>query len=601
VRRRRVLPFGAEITEAGVRFRLWAPDAPTVTLRLGAGRDLPMQAEPEGWFSLTTGLAQAGTRYRYRIGLALYPDPAARSQPDGVFEASEVFDPIAHDWSDGDWAGIPWHQAVLYELHVGAFSSAGDFAGVIRHLDELVALGVTLIELMPVAECPGRWNWGYDGVLPFAPAMRYGGPAALKRLVDACHSRGLGVILDVVYNHFGPSGNFLHAYAKRFFTEKHHTPWGAALNFDDAGSGPVRQFFIENALYWLEEFHLDGLRFDAVHAIFDDGPVPFLTELGDRIRQELPGRPIHLILENDRNDPTLLGHDRGGPGPFEAQWNDDFHHALRVVLTGADGGYYEDYRDDPVGRLGRALAEGFVYQGEASPFRGFKARGGPSAALPPSAFVNFSQNHDQVGNHAYGWRLPKFASPDALRAAAALLLLTPSIPMLFMGEEWASAAPFPYFCDFDGDLGEAVRQGRLAEFAGFAEFSDAAARARIPDPLSETTFLSAKLDWARTADPGHAEILALYRHLTRLRHRRILPLLAEGGSAEGHFERFGAGGLKIRWQFGGHELRLLANLADQPVAAPEPEPGAAIYRSHPSGATLSAWFVAVSIAPLAGA
>jgi maltooligosyltrehalose trehalohydrolase len=594
MRRHRALPFGAEITTDGVRFRLWAPDAAEVALSLEGDRDIPMAAEPGGWFTLTTVLASAGSRYRYRIGQALYPDPAARSQPDGVFGASEVFDPHAYGWSDAGWTGVAWERAVLYELHVGAFSQAGDFAGVAGHLDHLAALGVTLIELMPVADCPGRWNWGYDGVLPFTPAQRYGGPTALKRLVDACHARGIGVILDVVYNHFGPAGNFLPAYAGSFFTAKHRTPWGDALNFDGAGAGPVRSYFIENALYWLEEYHFDGLRFDAVHAIVDTSPEPVLAELGRRVRRDLTGRAIHLILENDRNDPTLLGYERGGPGPYDAQWNDDFHHALRVVLAGAEGGYYEDYRDDPVGRLGRALAEGFDYQGERSAYRGAR-RGASSGRLPPSAFVNFSQNHDQVGNHAYGWRLPKFAEPAALRAAAALVLLTPATPMLFMGEEWASAAPFPFFCDFDGDLADAVRNGRLGEFSSFAEFSDAASRARIPDPLTEATFLSAKLDWTRATTPEHAEMLALYRHLTALRRRHLVPLLTQGGSPDGRYRRFGIGGLAVSWSLSGRRLHLLANLSDRPVASEALDMTGAIYRSHAADDPLPPWFVGVAL------
>jgi maltooligosyltrehalose trehalohydrolase len=598
VRRRHVLPFGAEITPDGVQFRLWAPDAAAVSLQLERGSEIAMAAEGEGWFALTTTRAGAGSLYRYRIGAACYPDPAARSQPNGVFGPSEVVDPLAYDWSDGDWPGICWQRAIIYELHVGAFSAAGDFIGVIQHLDDLMALGVTLIELMPVAECPGRWNWGYDGVLPFAPASRYGGPAGLKSLVDACHARGIGVILDVVYNHFGPEGNFLPAYARAFFTNQHQTPWGAALNFDGGKAEPVRRFFIENALYWLEEYHLDGLRLDAVHAIVDDSPLPFLVELGQRVRRDLPERSIHLIVENDRNDPALLGHGQGGPGPYDAQWNDDFHHALRVVLTGARDGYYADYRDDSVGRVGRALAEGFAYQGEMSRFRG-KRRGASSTALPSTAFVDFIQNHDQIGNHAYGWRLAKFAAEPALRAAAAILLLSPAVPLLFMGEEWASDSPFPFFCDFAGDLGEAVRRGRFAEFAGFAEFRDGPAQAKIPDPLAERTFLSAKLDWAQAAETDHAEMLEHYRRLTLVRHRYIEPLLGAGDTA-GRFERFGARGLAVKWHLSGRELRLVANLDDRPAIGSPAETGQAIYRSHQIGEAVPPWFVAAYLDPPPG-
>jgi maltooligosyltrehalose trehalohydrolase len=596
MKRHRPLSFGAEIVPDGVRFRLWAPDADIVLLTLDDGRQFPMTMTADGWFELTTAEAMAGTRYRYRIGGGFYPDPASRSQPDGVTAASVVIDPTAFEWDDGGWRGVPWADAVIYELHPGAFSAEGDFAGVARHLDHLIRLGVTMIELMPVAECPGRWNWGYDGVLPFAPAQRYGGPTALKRLVDECHRRGIGVILDVVYNHFGPSGNFLHAYASRFFTDKHRTPWGSAINFDDTGAVNVRRFFIENALYWLDEFHFDGLRFDAVHAIEDTSAKPFLAELGETIRSTLPGRHIHLILENDRNQPALLGHGAGGAGSFDAQWNDDFHHALRVALTGAKGGYYDDYTENPAAAVGRALAEGFVYQGEPSAHRGGRPRGAASGDLPTTAFVNFIQNHDQVGNHAYGWRLPHFADLPSLRAAAAILLLNPAIPMLFMGEEWASDRPFPFFCDFDGELAEAVRKGRLAEFSSFAEFSDELARSQIPDPLAETTFMSAKLDWSALDAPGPAAMLDFYRHLLSLRRRHIAPLLVTGGRPQGQFVQIGPRGFEVRWRLAGSELTLLANLAAEPLTATQrPGHGLVVYRSHEAIEALPPRFVAVTL------
>ena len=601
MRRHRPLTSGAEIVPDGVRFRLWAPDAETVVLTLQDGRQLPMTMVADGWFELTTADARAGSRYRYRIGGEFYPDPASRSQPDGALAASAVVDPRAYDWSDDAWTGVPWHEAVIYELHPGAFSDAGDFAGVARHLDHLLTLGVTMVELMPVAECPGRWNWGYDGVLPYAPARRYGGPEGLKRLVEECHRRGLAVLLDVVYNHFGPSGNFLHAYASRFFTDTHRTPWGGAINFDDAGAANVRRFFVENALYWLDEFHFDGLRFDAVHAIADGSGRHFLTELGETVRHAMPDRHIHLVLENDGNQPALIGHAAGGRGPYDAQWNDDFHHALRVALAGTTGGYYDDYVDDPVGRVGRALAEGFVYQGEPSGHRGGRPRGAPSGDLPPTAFVNFIQNHDQVGNHAYGWRLPRFVDAAALRAGAAILLLSPAIPLLFMGEEWASERPFPFFCDFDGELASAVRKGRLAEFSSFAEFRDEAARARIPDPLRESTFLSAKLDWSALAKPRHAEMLAFYRYLLALRRRYIMPLLARGHRQQtplpqGQFVRIGTRGIEVRWRFGDAALTLLANLSAEPLAAAQrPGRGQTIYRSHEAIEALPPRFVAFTL------
>ena len=596
MKRHHPLPFGAEITDLGIRFRLWAPDAETVALTLQDGRQFAMAMESHGWFGLTTTEAAVATRYRFRVGNGFYPDPASRRQPDGALGLSAVVDPSAYEWTDTAWQGIPWPEAVIYELHPGTFSASGDFDGILQHLDHLISLGVNLIELMPVADCPGRWNWGYDGVLPFAPTERYGGPEALKRLVDTCHRRGLGVILDVVYNHFGPSGNFLHAYASKFFTEKHKTPWGAAINFEDAGAASVRSFFIENALYWLEEFHLDGLRFDAVHAIKDDSLPSFLDALGDRIRTDFPDRTIHLILENDANQADLLGHGAGGIGAYDAQWNDDFHHALRVALTGARGGYYDDYADDPVSRVGLALAEGFVYQGEPSAHRGGRPRGEPSGNLPPTAFVNFIQNHDQVGNHAYGWRLPRFADRDTLRAAAAILLLSPAVPMLFMGEEWATDRPFPFFCDFDGDLADAVRNGRAAEFATFAEFSDETARARIPDPLAETTFLSAKLDWPVLTEPAPSEMLSHYRDLIARRRRHITPLLTRCDRPRGQFVRLDGRGIQVHWRLGGAELTLLANLSDTPIGTgPQTARGTVIYRSHAAALALPPHFVSVTL------
>ncbi|MCH9829870.1 MAG: malto-oligosyltrehalose trehalohydrolase [Gammaproteobacteria bacterium] len=565
MKRRLSLHRGAEITDRGVHFRLWAPGAQQVELVLEDGAVIAMKPAADGYYECLSTAAAAGSRYRYRIAGQEYPDPASRYQPDEALGFSEVVDPQQHDWQDSDWRTPDWHSAVLYELHVGSFSESGDFDGVIAHLDHLIDLGVNAIELMPVAECPGRWNWGYDGVLPFAVTKRYGGPAALKRLVDACHARGVAVMLDVVYNHFGPEGNFLHAYAPQFFTERHHTPWGAAINFDDEGSREVRDFFIENALYWLQEYHFDGLRFDAVHAIRDDSNPDFVLELGRQLRQRLQGRPAWLILENDENRASVLGEGYGGPGPFTAQWNDDYHHVLRVLSTNAEGGYYRDYLQHRAQRLGRVLAEGFDYQGETSEHRKGALRGEASASLPPTAFVAFIQNHDQVGNHAYGWRLPKFAPPPAIRAAAATLLLSPQVPMLWMGEEWASEQAFPFFCDFDGDLGEAVRQGRLMEFSSFPEFQDEAARRRIPDPLAAETFASAVLDWSAPRQAAGAGWLDYYRALIGLRREHLVPLLAgahHGGEATSRVPGFA----DVCWTLaGGCRWRLQVNLAPQPA------------------------------------
>jgi maltooligosyltrehalose trehalohydrolase len=380
--------FGAQVLpEGGVRFRLWAPAAARVEVVLD-GRRLPMKAAGEGWFERDEPSAKAGTLYRYCIDdEVLVPDPASRFQPQDCEGPSEVIDPAAFPWRNG-WQGRPWNEAVVYELHVGTFSPRGDYRGVVEKLPHLAALGVTAIELMPLSDFAGRRNWGYDGVLPYAPDSAYGRPEELKALVQAAHDHGLMVLLDVVYNHFGPKGNFLGRYAPQFFTARHRTPWGAAINFDGEGSRWVREYFIRNALYWLDEYRLDGLRFDAVHAIIDDSPRHVLEELVSRVRKELPGK--HLVLENDLNQARYMG-----PGKYTAQWNDDSHHGYHVLATGEDDGYYVAYADAPAKHLARCLAEGFAFQGEVSPFSNEK-RGEPSAHLPPSAFVDFLQNHDQV-------------------------------------------------------------------------------------------------------------------------------------------------------------------------------------------------------------
>ncbi len=591
MRRVHRMPFGAETGAAGTRFRLWAPDAHRVALRLeggGAAREHEMARAEGGWFEETVAGVGAGARYRFAIdGAALVPDPASRFQPEGPLGPSEVVDPAAHAWSDGAWRGLAWEEVVLYELHVGAFTRGGRYTNVLGTLDELVSLGVNAIELMPLAECPGARNWGYDGTHPFAPESAYGRPEELKRLVEAAHARGLAVFLDVVYNHFGPEGNFLGSFASPFFTRRHHTPWGAAIDFEGPHSRDVRDFFVHNALYWLEEYGLDGLRLDAVHAIHDASRPDLLEELATRVHQRFEGeRRVHLVLENDDNEAHRLARDPDGrPRSYTAQWNDDWHHAMHVLLVGETGGYYGDYAEDPIGRLGRALAEGFVYQGEASARRGGAARGEPSAALPPVAFVNFLQNHDQVGNRAFGERLAALAPQEALRAAAALLLLSPPIPMLFMGEEWGAPEPFPFFCDFGPELQGAVREGRRREFAAFPAFRDPAARERIPDPGAPETFEAAVLDRAHAAEAPHAGLRSLHAALIATRHREVVPLLRGAPGGAGRFERLGERALRVAWVLGGDAtLVLRANLDLEPAqTAPAEEPGRVLFEV-PDGA-----------------
>lgn len=579
---RHPMPFGAELTDDGaVRFRLWAPDAERVALELD-GNTAPahlvdLAAVGDGWFERVTDLAGPGSRYRFRLTAAHLaasqpvPDPAARFQPDGVHAASEVIDPAAYAWSDGElqWRGRDWETAVFYELHVGTFSPEGTFAGAARRLHHLAELGVTAVELMPVAAFPGARGWGYDGVFQFAPFAGYGRPEDLKALVEQAHALGLMVFLDVVYNHFGPEGNYLHLYAEQFFTERHHTPWGAGLNFDGPHSRPVRDFFIHNARYWLEEFRFDGLRLDAVHAIADDSQPHILTELAEAVAAGLGSRrQVHLVLENDANAARYLERraDRR-PHWYVAQWNDDFHHAAHVLLTGQRDGYYADYGAQPTVWLARTLAEGFGYQGERSHFRNDAPRGTPSAQLPPTAFVNFLQNHDQAGNRAFGERLHQLTSERALRAATAVLLLAPSPPLLFMGQPEGADSPFLFFCDFGEDLAAAVTAGRRREFARFEAFADPAAQAAIPDPNDAHTCQRSRLDWSAWDRPAHRRWLDFHRHLLRLRAGAIVPRLAGMDGHAGGFELLADGpddaGLVVRWRLGdGSLLTLLANLGE---------------------------------------
>jgi malto-oligosyltrehalose trehalohydrolase len=593
MRRHHELPFGAELVPEGVRFRLWAPRAGSVGLLL-VDALLPMRPGPEGWFALTTDRAGPGGRYRYVVDGNAYPDPASRCQPEGVHGASEVVDPGAYAWTASEWRGRSWEEIVLYELHLGTFSETGDFTGAIKHLDHVRELGATAVELMPIAEFPGARGWGYDGTFIYAPYSRYGRPADLKRLIEACHQRGLAVFLDVVYNHFGPEGNYLPAMSADFFTERHHTPWGAALDFDGPLSRTVRDFVIHNALYWLEEYAFDGLRLDAVHAIHDNSEPDILGELAQTVRSQINDRKIHLVLENDRNQARYLTRSAGRAGCFTAQWNDDLHHALHVLITGEDAGFYADYAAQPANHLGRALAEGFAYQGQASPFRGGKPRGEPSASLPATAFVSFLQNHDAVGNQPFGTRLSTRARESALNAGIAIVLLSPQIPLLFMGEEWGSERPFLFFCDFEPGLAAAVREGRRCEFAHFPEFRDEAAQHGIPDPTLLSTFEASKLDWAEPARREHAGWLALYRRLLAIRQGEIIPRLRGIGEFAGRYRVLGAKCVVVEWQLGdGSQLRLIANFVLEPISAPEVNEGERVlYASAGApGAPQSATFV----------
>ena len=583
------MPFGAECQRDGrVRFRLWAPSAKQVSVRLqgsdGSASEtavLPMNANRDGWFELIADGAGSGSRYKYVIdGRVEVPDPASRFQPSDVHGPSEVVDPYAFDWQDASWKGKPWHHAVIYELHVGTFSPEGTFAGVEKRLDHLAALGVTAVELMPLADFPGRRNWGYDGVYQFAPDSQYGRLEDLKRLVQTAHAKGLMMFLDVVYNHFGPEGNYLREYAPQFFTKRHHTPWGEAINFDGPDSRTVRDFFINNALYWLTEYHFDGLRLDAVHAMVDDSNPDVLTELALAVRKVAADRQVHLVLENDSNSAHYLIRDADGrPKLYDGQWNDDIHHSLHAAITGEKDGYYADYADCPVKHVGKCLAEGFDYQGEPSAFRDGAVRGEPSKSLPAAAFVSLLQNHDQVGNRAFGERIGKLADPEAVRAAMTILLLAPFPPLLFMGEEFNADTPFLFFCDFGAELAKAVTEGRRNEFTRFGQFRDPLRLAQIPDPNALSTFENSKLDWSSLARPGHSDWLDFYRHLLQLRQRAIVPLIPGISNKDTQLENFACTGLFVRWKAGSNQLTLVANLGKKPVAKTQNPAGEILYGS----------------------
>lgn len=581
------MPFGAEITTEGVRFALWAPSARSVDLILD-GITQPMLPQENGWHRLSSPSARAESRYGYKIdGDFVVPDPASRFQPDDVHGLSTVVDPASFTWSDTSWEGRPWAETILYEVHVGTATPEGTYAALMSKLEYFRELGITAIELMPLAEFPGRRNWGYDGVLPYAPDAAYGTPDDLKRLIDRAHGLGLMMFLDVVYNHFGPSGNYLHVYAKSFFTERHPTPWGAGINVDGEGSSTVRDFFIHNALYWLEEYHFDGLRFDAVHAIADESQPHFLEELATRIRKSIPDRHIHLVLENEANQARWLERQSDGrPRLHTAQWADDIHNSWHALLTGENEGYYQDYADDPLKRLARALAEGFAYQGDPSSHKLGIARGEPSAHLPPTAFVSFLQNHDQVGNRAFGERLTHLVPAERLALPRAILLLSPHIPLIFMGEEWSASSPFQFFVDFESepDLANAVRNGRRSEFRHFKAFTDPAMTQRIPDPTDVATFERSKIDWAEKEKYLHRETLLETERLLKLRREEILPLLDQEYRGSRHSVS-PEGKLDVTWSFAETNLRLLANFGTQPATVTLNPDTQIIWSNAPSSTT----------------
>ncbi|MDQ7984673.1 malto-oligosyltrehalose trehalohydrolase [Pseudomonas sp. G34] len=564
---------GAWLNVSGhTHFALWAPDAKRVAVTLQDDTQHEMSANDDGWFTASLPLA-AGTDYQYLIdGHLRVPDPASRWQANDVHGPSRVIDPQAYHWRSNQWQGRPWQETVLYEVHVGTL---GGYAAVAEKLPALAELGITAIELMPLGEFPGGRNWGYDGVLPYAPDSSYGTPDELRSLIDRAHELGLMVFVDVVYNHFGPDGNYLGQYASAFFREDVHTPWGPAIDFRRR---EVRDYFIDNALMWVQDYRIDGLRFDAVHAI---GERDFLLEMAERLHASIPAsRHLHLVLENEHNDAELL--QQG----FVAQWNDDGHNVLHHLLTGEHEGYYADFAEDATHKLARCLREGFIYQGETT--RHGTARGSSSGHLPPSAFVLFLQNHDQVGNRAVGERLRTLADDHALKSATALLLLSPMIPLLFMGEEWGSEQPFQFFTSHNDELGEAVRKGRQNEFKDFSKFSGQA----IPAPNDASTFETSMPDYHNRDTADGSAWQAFYRELLSLRHQHIVPRLPGSQALESRV--LGEAAVTASWQLGdGQVLHIALNLGREPVDAVAAQGARTLYSYRSEGNHLPAHSVRV--------
>ncbi len=506
-------------------FRVWVPTAKRVEVQIGEVR-FPMQRSEGGWWKAEIASAGPGADYGFVVdGAGPFPDPRSAWQPNGVHGLSRVVEHESFEWQDSGFRQAPLSHAVIYEVHAGTFTPPGTFEGAIERLDHLSRLGVTHVELMPVNAYAGNHGWGYDGVDLFAPHPAYGGPEDLKRLVNACHQRGLAALLDVVYNHLGPSGNYLGKFAPHYFNSRYHTPWGAAINFDGAHSDEVRRFFCDNALMWLRDYHFDGLRLDAVHAILDTSALPFLEQLGAEVKQLAArlGRPLVVIPESSLNDPRLLWPvERGGFG-LDAQWSDDFHHALHTVLTGESSGYYKDF--GTLADLAKALANAFVYDGQYSAHRQ-RRHGRPPAGLDGHHFLGYAQNHDQVGNRGRGERLSQLVSLGRAKIAAACVLTSPFVPMLFQGEEWGASTPFQYFTDHpEPELARAVREGRRNEFAAFGWNPE-----EVPDPQAPETFERSKLDWSELTRAPHAELLDWHRQLIQLRRR-------EAALRDGRLER----------------------------------------------------------------
>jgi maltooligosyltrehalose trehalohydrolase len=523
--------LGAIPEAGGTRFRVLAPRASALEVRIeraGAIERTKMTPDGRGYHEAFVPGARPGDRYRIALDGQPFPDPASRFQPDGVHSASQIADPVMFRWTDAGWHGVPLARLVLYEVHVGTFTPEGTFAALAARLLALAELGATAIELMPVADFPGHRNWGYDGGALFAPARCYGTPDDLRRLIDRAHGLGLAMHLDVVYNHFGPDGAYAAAFNPDFFSTQHQSPWGAGINLDGPRSDLAREYFIENACHWIHEYHFDGLRLDATHAMVDESPRHFLAELADRVRGTVGGREVQLIAEDARNWAHMVRPESDRGWGLDAVWSDDFHHVTRRLLAGDDEGYFRDFAGTTE-ELAAALRAGWLFTGQRSAYAG-RPRGTVPDGIPPARFVIFNQNHDQVGNRAFGERLHHQIEPAAYRAASTLLLMAPQTPLLFMGQEWAASTPFRFFTDHAEPLGAQVTAGRRLEFERFPSFSDPAVRQRIPDPQSARAFEDSRLDWNEREREGHAEVLRLFQALLALRHTHAALAGGEGAS-----------------------------------------------------------------------
>ncbi len=563
----RRLPVGAEVAPEGVHFRVWAPRCRRVEVVFeGEAGELELAPEAGGYFSGLVAGAGDGALYRYRLdGGDSYPDPASRFQPEGPHGPSQVADPAKFRWTDAEWKGAGREGQVVYEMHIGTFTQDGTWAAAARELPALAELGITIVEVMPVAEFPGRFGWGYDGVDLFAPYHLYGEPDDFRRFVDRAHAVGLGIILDVVYNHLGPDGNYLKAFSEHYFTDKYTNDWGQALNFEDAE--PVRELFIANAGFWIDEYHLDGLRLDATQDVKDASAVHILAAIGRRAREATGGRPIYITTENEPQDTRLVRPVEEGGFGFDSLWNDDFHHSAMVALTGHSEAYYSDYRGTPQEMIS-LVKYGYLYQGQRYSWQK-QRRGSSGLGLPASAFINFLQNHDQVANSARGDRVHKLASPGGYRALTALLLLGPGTPFLFQGQEFCASTPFLYFADHNPELAAAVRQGRLEFLAQFPSLALAATQAGVADPESPETFARCKLDWSERET--HGEALALHRDLLRLRREDPVFRAQGAGWLDGTVLGREAFALRFFGETAGDRL-LIVNLGKDLDLEPVPEP-----------------------------